>query len=183
MAPPTDFISLRSDVISSIKILSHFTRNDPPTNTYAPSFLDSGHECGYRGARLKVRGFQSRDSLGKPHILELRAYRFRANMAHIRQSRPDSCLGFQVKALDTFQGVPSSLGSGYPQRRQPPGRSPRQSSLSVSSSQEESTKGFLAAELRSMLETNKQKHLRRMHQVLPTLPYRGTSLIRNRHPP
>jgi len=33
-------------------------------------------------------------------------------MAHIRQSRPDSGLGFQVKVLKTFQVVPSSLESG-----------------------------------------------------------------------
>jgi len=33
------------------------------------------------------------------------------NLAHIRQSSPDSDLGFQVKFLQTFQGVPSSLGS------------------------------------------------------------------------
>jgi len=39
-------------------------------------------------------------------------------VAHIRQSRPDSGLGFQVKVLDTLQGVPSSLGSG-PERMGP----------------------------------------------------------------
>ena len=33
-------------------------------------------------------------------------------MAHIRQSRPDSGLGFQVKVLKHFQVVLSSLGSG-----------------------------------------------------------------------
>ena len=33
-------------------------------------------------------------------------------MAHIRQSRPNSGLGFQVKVLKTFLRVPSSLGSG-----------------------------------------------------------------------
>ena len=32
-------------------------------------------------------------------------------MAHIRQPRPDSGLGFQAKVLETFQGVPSSLDS------------------------------------------------------------------------
>jgi len=32
-------------------------------------------------------------------------------MAHIRQPRPDSGLGFQVKVLETFQVVPSLLGS------------------------------------------------------------------------
>ena len=33
-------------------------------------------------------------------------------MAHKRQSRPDAGLGFQVKALETSEGVPSWLGSG-----------------------------------------------------------------------
>ena len=35
-----------------------------------------------------------------------------ANMAHSRQSKPDPGLGFQAKVLETFPGVPSSLGSG-----------------------------------------------------------------------
>jgi len=35
-------------------------------------------------------------------------------MAHIRQSRPDTGLAFQVKVPINFQGVPSSLGSGSP---------------------------------------------------------------------
>ena len=43
-----------------------------------------------------------------------------ANMAHTRKSRPDSGLGFQSKALKTFEGVPSSLGSGSA----PPSASP-----------------------------------------------------------
>jgi len=38
--------------------------------------------------------------------------RCRANMAHIRQSRPDSGLGFNVKVLGTLQFFPFSLGSG-----------------------------------------------------------------------
>ena len=33
-------------------------------------------------------------------------------MAHIRQSRPDSGLGFQAKILEAIQGVAASLGSG-----------------------------------------------------------------------
>jgi len=33
-------------------------------------------------------------------------------MAHIRHSRPDSGLGFQVEVLETFEHVPFSLGSG-----------------------------------------------------------------------
>ena len=36
----------------------------------------------------------------------------RANVAHIRQSRPDSGLGFQVQVLETYERVPSSLGKG-----------------------------------------------------------------------
>jgi len=42
--------------------------------------------------------------------LEGYAIRCRANTAHIRQSRPDAGLGFQVKPLTVF---PSSLGSGH----------------------------------------------------------------------
>ena len=33
-------------------------------------------------------------------------------MARVRRSRPDSDIGFQVKALIAFLVVPSSLGSG-----------------------------------------------------------------------
>jgi hypothetical protein len=33
-------------------------------------------------------------------------------MARVSQSRPDSGLGFQVEALESFEGVPSSFGSG-----------------------------------------------------------------------
>ena len=33
-------------------------------------------------------------------------------MAHVKQSRPDSGLGFQVNVIETFRVVPSSLGSG-----------------------------------------------------------------------
>ena len=35
-------------------------------------------------------------------------------MAHVRQSRPESGLGFQVKVLTTFEVVPSPLGRGVP---------------------------------------------------------------------
>ena len=33
-------------------------------------------------------------------------------MAHMKRSRPDSGLGFQLKVLETFQAVTSLLGSG-----------------------------------------------------------------------
>ena len=35
-------------------------------------------------------------------------------MPNLRQSRPDSGLGVQVKVFDTLQVVPASLGSGMP---------------------------------------------------------------------
>ena len=41
-----------------------------------------------------------------------RQFRCRANVAHIRQSRPGSGLGFPVQVLKPFQVVPFSLGSG-----------------------------------------------------------------------
>ena len=41
--------------------------------------------------------------------------RCRVNMAHTRQSKQDSGLICQANVLNTFEGVPSSLGSGpYP---------------------------------------------------------------------
>ena len=44
------------------------------------------------------------------HILSQSLCRCRANMAHIRQSRPDSGLLFQVQGLKGFRGVPFSRG-------------------------------------------------------------------------
>ena len=46
--------------------------------------------------------------------------RGRANMAQIRQSRPDSGLGFQVNVLQPFRVVPSSLGSAVEGAGSPP---------------------------------------------------------------
>jgi len=40
--------------------------------------------------------------LRHPSIRSVEVYRCRANMAHIRQSRPDSGLGFDKKILETF---------------------------------------------------------------------------------
>ena len=40
--------------------------------------------------------------------------RCRANVARIRQSRPDSGFGFQVKVVKNFPAVPFLLGSGSP---------------------------------------------------------------------
>ena len=54
-----------------------------------------------------VLGVQRRRSL---------AHRRRANMAHMRQQRPDYGHGFKLKVLTTVQVVPSALGSGIPQR-------------------------------------------------------------------
>ena len=39
--------------------------------------------------------------------------RYRKSIAHIRQSKPGSGLGFQVKVVKLFRGVPSSLDSGW----------------------------------------------------------------------
>ena len=38
-------------------------------------------------------------------------FRCQENLAHVRQSRPDSGLDFEVKALELFQNVASQLGS------------------------------------------------------------------------
>ena len=49
--------------------------------------------------------------------------RCRANMAHIRQSRPDSGLGFQATVLETVEVVSSLPGSGLGARAIRPGAS------------------------------------------------------------
>ena len=46
---------------------------------------------------------------GEGHTQQVRCP---ANSAHIRQSGPDSGLGFQAKFIETFEVVPFSLGSG-----------------------------------------------------------------------
>ena len=46
------------------------------------------------------------------------SFRCRANMAQIRQSRPDSGLGSRVKGLDTFHVAPPLLGGGRPRPSQ-----------------------------------------------------------------
>ena len=55
-------------------------------------------------------GFRVQDTGVRFHPPEVEGCR--VNMAYIRQSRPDSGLGFQVEFLETLHGVPSSLGSG-----------------------------------------------------------------------
>ena len=58
-------------------------------------------EVSFEGQRVLPAGARRR-----------RPGRCRANMAHIRQSRPDSGRGFQVEVLKTYQVVPSSRRSG-----------------------------------------------------------------------
>ena len=67
----------------------------------------------------KVYGPYTRARLGTTaHFCEVVTWcasalpRCRAHSAHVRQSRPDSCLGFHVKVLKTFNLVPSSIGRG-----------------------------------------------------------------------
>jgi len=58
---------------------------------------------GYRGTSLMYRG-TSLITNAHPEGAEwgLEVYRSRANMAHIRQSRPDAGLGCQEKVIRTF---------------------------------------------------------------------------------
>ena len=43
-------------------------------------------------------------------------------MAHIRQPRPDSGLGFEAEVRNSFEGVPSALGRGCPELEAVPRR-------------------------------------------------------------
>jgi hypothetical protein len=77
--------------------------------------------CGVQGFRVlgqRVRppGYLSKDV---PVLRDLGSRRLRrwwpccrANMAHTRQSRPDSSIGFWVRVVTPFDGVPSLLESG-----------------------------------------------------------------------
>ena len=69
---------------------------------------ESERPCGLRGwGRGRAR---SRLRAATPALCADNPRRGRANMAHIRQSRPDSGLVFQAKALNYFSIVPSWLG-------------------------------------------------------------------------
>ena len=59
---------------------------------------------------------EARNLRGHPPLLcapRIETVHCRANSAHIRQSRPDFSLSFQVKVLKTFLVVPFSFGGGY----------------------------------------------------------------------
>ena len=53
-------------------------------------------------------------------FLTLGTFRCRANMAHIRQSRPDSGRGFQVKVLKTVEVFPTQQRAVLPPGAMPP---------------------------------------------------------------
>ena len=61
--------------------------------------------CGVRGFTVRV---QETASVAHARLLAI----CRANMAHIRQTRLDSGVGFQIEVLHLFSTVPSSLESG-----------------------------------------------------------------------
>ena len=69
--------------------------------SYMPSSLDSS--CGGRRGR---KGFDAHQAWG------FRRGRCRANPAHIRQSGPDSALGFRAKVIKALLSVPILLGRG-----------------------------------------------------------------------
>ena len=85
----------------------------PVTRVKKRRLLISGFGCRVQrsGQGVGVDGLGLQNSL-PPRLTPCTfATRCLANMAHIRQSRPDYGLGFQVKGLATFEMVPSWLGS------------------------------------------------------------------------
>jgi len=69
------------------------TANEQMKNTY--------QSC----KRTNIRTANEHNQLNPVH-------RFRANMVHVRQSRPDSGRGFEITVLKTYQAVPALLASG-----------------------------------------------------------------------
>jgi len=63
-------------------------------------------------ARLSRQGIEGGALECAPLYTLFFFHRCRANIAQIRQSRPDSELGSQVQFLKVFEVVPSWLGSG-----------------------------------------------------------------------
>ena len=66
----------------------------------------------FSGFQNQFQVFQAGGGVASSMVKRVASNRFRANMAHTRQSRPDSGLGFQVKLVKPYQVVPSLLGSG-----------------------------------------------------------------------
>ena len=67
--------------------------------------------------RARLGTAAARRSLQRSSPVQIEALSsFVSDMAHIRQSRPDSGLGFQVKVHKIFRVFPSLLGSGFPKR-------------------------------------------------------------------
>ena len=69
----------------------------------------SGREGPASGAEELLRIVKSLPASGVPRA----DVAGRANVAHVRQSRPDIGLGFEAKDVGTFKAVPSFLGRGY----------------------------------------------------------------------
>ena len=78
------------------------------THTHTPSLATRERECARAQERERGRERERERQRGPGRRVQRHC---RANSAQIRQSRPDSGLGFQGKALETFLVVPSSLGS------------------------------------------------------------------------
>ena len=63
------------------------------------------------GLVFKIQGAGLRDHWSAFELIR-NAVRCRANMAHIRQTRPDSGLDFQLQVLETFQAIPPHVEAG-----------------------------------------------------------------------
>jgi len=85
---------------------SHVTHSHSHTHTLTHSHTHTrthSHTHAFTLTRSHTRGLLV--------VSALEGDRCRANAAHIRQSRPESVLSFQVKFLKTIEGVPYSLKS------------------------------------------------------------------------
>ena len=92
----------------------------------------------------------SNSTLATPAGHRLQPVDRRADMARIRQSRPDSVPGFQAKVLRTFFGVPSSLESGSPRRARSQG-------------------SWTFVSLNSRIESNQEKRRRRLTESMASV--------------
>ena len=87
-------------MVQEVLILSHHSRYKVTCECNEEDINDDDDDDDSEGSAALFAGCRSLPPMS------------RANMAHTRQSRPDSGLGFQVKDLKPFSIVPSSLERG-----------------------------------------------------------------------
>jgi len=90
----------------------HAHKTPPPRRTLQEDYVQGPMVVLARGGGVLISEVPMYPCTYRSSHSLLRVQRCQANVAFIRQSRPDSGIGFQSKALKPFEVVFSSLGGG-----------------------------------------------------------------------